>query len=341
MSSEYRDQTNANIKNSVPTAMSEEMKHAISTRPTPTVQQVKRVIPETYHEWLELIQKNNADQKKKIKNMRKAFAVTVSKETINGVTVRVVIPERMSPEFEDHVYIDVHGGAYVFFAGLPSIEEGILIAVRLGIKVICIDYRMPPFAPSPAASEDIFSVYIAMLKTYSAKRIFIGGTSAGASLVLTLVQRLVKYALPRPVAIYIGTPWADLTKTGDTLFTNEGIDRILVTYDGLLAAAAKLYAGDTPLDHPSISPLYGAFEHFPPTYLVSGTRDMFLSDTVRVNRGLRDVGVKTTLDVYEGLSHADYLVAHGTPESRACYSEIKQFFIESLGEKRETRQYTD
>jgi len=30
---------------------------------------------------------------------------------------------------------------------------------------------------------------------------------------------------------------------------------------------------------------------------------MFLSDTVRVNRKMRDAGVTTVLDVYEGLSH--------------------------------------
>ena len=338
MSSAYRAKASANFNNSAPKAVSEAMKHAISTRPSPTVQHVKNATPDTYHQWLELIQKTNAEQKKKIKSMRKAFRVSVSKETIDGITVRVVTPEHVSPEFEEHVYVDVHGGAYVFFGGLPSIEEGILIAVRLGIKVICIDYRMPPLAPFPAANDDILRVYIAMLETYSAQRIFLGGTSAGAGLVLALVQRLAHDALPRPVAVYIGTPWADLTKTGDTLYTNEGIDRILVTYDGLLAAAAKLYAGETPLSHPSISPLYGAFEDFPPTYLVSGTRDMFLSDTVRVNRQLRNAGVKTTLDVYEGLSHADYLVAHDTPESRSCYAEIKQFFIESLGEKRKARQ---
>ena len=331
MSSQHHTKTNVNLRNPASMAVSDAMKKALSSRPTPTVQSVKTATPGTYHEWLDLIQKTNAEQKKKIKNMRKAFAVTVSKEIINGVTVRVVTPEHISPEFKDHVYIDVHGGAFVFFKGLPSIEEGILIAARLGIKVICIDYRMPPLAPFPAPSDDIFSVYMALLNTYSAKRILLGGTSAGASLVLVLVQRLVSEALPRPAAIYVGTPWADLTKTGDTLYTNEGIDRVLVTYDGILEAAAKLYAGKMALDHPGISPLYGAFEKFPPTFLLSGTRDMFLSDTVRVNRQLRNAGVRTTLDIYEGLSHADYLVAHDTPESRSSYAEIKQFFIACLG----------
>ena len=45
------------------------------------------------------------------------------------------------------------------------------------------------------------------------------------------------------------------------------------------------------LTDPLISPVYGDFKGFPPTYLVSGTRDMFLSNTVRTHRKLRTVGV--------------------------------------------------
>jgi len=118
-----------------------------------------------------------------------------------------------------------------------------------------------------------------------------------------------------------------LTKTGDTLYTNEGIDRILLTYQGFLAASAKLYAGSESLTHPSISSLYGNFDGFPPTLLVSGTRDMFLSDTVRVNRKLRNANVRTQLEVFEGLSHADYVVAYETPESLSVYQELKQFLL--------------
>jgi monoterpene epsilon-lactone hydrolase len=86
-----------------------------------------------------------------------------------------------------------------------------------------------------------------------------------------------------PGALFAGTPEADLTKTGDSYFINTGVDYVLVTYEGILEGAAKLYAGDHELTDPLISPVYGDFKDFPPTYLVSGTRDMFLSNTVRVS----------------------------------------------------------
>ncbi|WP_421715112.1 alpha/beta hydrolase fold domain-containing protein [Alteromonas stellipolaris] len=311
----------------LPSAASDELKSAISEYPMPSVDEIINNTPQSVEQWRELIQKRNGDQKKKIKKMRKQFDVDVSLEKINGVTVRRLTPKTIAPEFKNKVFIDVHGGAYVFFAGLPSIEESLLIAHRVGITVISIDYRMPPHAPFPAALNDVVSVYSSLAAEHDAHNLFIGGTSAGAGLVLSAVQTLIETKQSLPLAVYAGTPWADLTKTGDTLYTNEGIDRILLTYQGFLAASAKLYAGSESLTHPSISSLYGNFDGFPPTLLVSGTRDMFLSDTVRVNRKLRNANVRTQLEVFEGLSHADYVVAYETPESLSVYQELKQFLL--------------
>jgi acetyl esterase/lipase len=78
-----------------------------------------------------------------------------------------------------------------------------------------------------------------------------------------------------------------MTKTGDTFFTNEKVDNILVSNDGWLGDAAKLYANGHDLKDLQLSPVYGDLSGFPPTILTSGTRDLFLSNTVRVHRKLR------------------------------------------------------
>jgi monoterpene epsilon-lactone hydrolase len=62
--------------------------------------------------------------------------------------------------------------------------------------------------------------------------------------------------------------------------------------------------------------VYGDFKGFPPTYLVSGTRDMFLSNTVRTHRKLRTAGIVTDLNVYEGFSHGEYLKVNEQKELR-------------------------
>ncbi|WP_420934128.1 alpha/beta hydrolase fold domain-containing protein [Alteromonas sp. A081] len=313
-----------------PAGLSDEMRQAMAQFPTPTLDAVKANSPSTKAQWLEQIHLVNTQQKKKVKAMRKQFNVAVELLCVAGVSVRRVTPTHISEGFEGKVYIDFHGGAYVFFSGLPSIEEGILIASRLGIVVYCVDYRMPPSSPSSQALDDAFTVYCHLKDSFGANNIFVGGTSAGGGLALSLLQKLKKQNIELPIAAYAGTPWADLSNASDSLLINEGVDRILVSYQGLLNAAAVLYAGIHSLSEPSVSPLYGDFTGLPPTILVSGTRDLFLSDTVRVNRKLRESGIRTQLEVFEGLSHADYLVAHNTPESIAIYKEIAQFFLNAI-----------
>ena len=90
----------------------------------------------------------------------------------------------------------------------------------------------------------------------------LGGTSAGGGLVLASTHRFIELGIPVAGALFAGTPEADLTKTGDSYFTNEGVDYILVTYEGILAGAAKLYAGDHSMTNPLISPVYGDFTGF-------------------------------------------------------------------------------
>ena len=147
---------------------------------------------------------------------------------------------------------------------------------------------------------------------------------------LAMVLRAKKEELPLPAAIAPGTPWSDMTKTGDTYLTDELLDGVLVSYDGWLGDAAKLYANGHDLKDPMLSPVYGDFEGFPPTILTSGTRDLFLSNTVRVHRKLRAASVEAELHVFEGQSHAQYYADPYAPETKEHFRELTQFFDKHL-----------
>jgi acetyl esterase/lipase len=198
------------------------------------------------------------------------------------------------------------------------------------MQVLSVDYRMPPHHPFPAGLDDVVTVYQHLLTDRPAKSMVLGGTSAGGGLILAAIHKLIKLGLDVPGALYAGTPWTDLTKTGDSYYTNEGIDRLLVTYDGILAAAAHLYAGDYDLKDPLISPVYGDFHGFPPTFLLTGTRDLFLSNTVRAHIKLRQAGAVADLLVYEGVSHGDYATEATSPESLHAYAEMNAFLLRHL-----------
>src|SRR5262245_49112483 len=118
------------------------------------------------------------------------------------------------------------------------------------------------------------------------------GTSTGGGMTLAMILRAKAEGLALPAAIAPGTPWSDLTETGDSYKTNEWIDNVLVSYSGYLSHAARLYANGRDLKDPQLSPIYGDFTGFPPAILTSGTRDLFLSLTVLTHRKLRRAGVE-------------------------------------------------
>ena len=98
-----------------------------------------------------------------------------------------------------------------------------------------------------------------------------------------------------------------------------------------------LYADGRPLDDPLISAVYGDFEGFPPTLLVTGVRDLFLSNTVRAHIKIRQAGGVADLLVYEGVSHGDYLHEVGTPEGQHFMEETRQFLDAHLRRSRRRR----
>ena len=199
-----------------------------------------------------------------------------------------------------------------------------------GFKVISIDYRMPPDYPYPAASDDAMAVYRQIVKTTDARRTGICGASTGGGIIMCMILRAKAEGLPLPAAIEIGTSWSDLSKTGDSYFTNDRIDDELVSYGGWLGDAAALYANGRNLKDPMLSPIYGDLSGFPPAILTTGTRDLFLSNTVRVHRKLREAGVIADLNVFEGLSHVEYLLDGRSPECKHHFKEVAAFLDKYL-----------
>jgi acetyl esterase/lipase len=281
--------------------------------------------------WKVLINARAEAVAKTLPELRARLGVKVEPTTIGGVNAFIVTPNDIPEANRNRLLVHVHGGGYVFFPGESGTREAILMAAYGKFKIISIDYRMPPDHPYPAAMDDAMAVWKEVVKTSDPKKMAIFGTSTGGGMTLAMVLRARKEGLPLPAATAPGTPWSDMTKTGDTFFTNEMADNILVSNDGWLGDAAKLYANGTDLKDPQLSPVYGDYAGFPPTILTSGTRDLFLSNTARVHRKLRQAGVVSDLHVFEGQSHAQYAGDAYAPETKEHFGELAAFFDRHLG----------
>ena len=306
------------------------LRKAIMGGPVPDVEAVRQAAPKSEAEWLAAIAERDQALLPLVRSLIEQSPVSVDNDEIEGVNVYHVTPAEVDARHENHLFTFVHGGAYILSGSEAGLLEAIVIALRAKMRVLSIDYRMPPLNPFPAGLDDVVTVYQHLLGNRPAKSMALGGTSAGGGLILAAVHKLIELGLDLPGALYTGTPWTDLTKTGDSYYTNEGIDRLLVTYDGLLEGAARLYAGDNDLKDPLISPVYGDFDGFPPTFLVTGTRDLFLSNTARVHIALRAAGAVADLFVYEGASHGDYGSEADSPEHQQTYAELNAFLLRHL-----------
>ncbi|MEO6376625.1 MAG: alpha/beta hydrolase [Caulobacteraceae bacterium] len=245
-----------------------------------------------------------------------------------GVPVYVGTPRTFAPEKQAFAHIYIHGGGWAFMGGAACGGQAALYAANLGLKTYAVDYRTPPTHRFPAALDDCVAVYRELLKTYRPENIVISGGSAGGNLTAATALRIRDAGLPWPAALGLMTPCTDGDFMSDTLATNAQLD--IVLKPAPMAEFWAVYAGEHDRTDPYLSPVYGDYaKGFPPTLLQSGTRDLLLSDTVRLHRALRRGGVEAELHVWEAMTHGGF--GGRSPEDAELTAELKAFFERHLG----------
>jgi monoterpene epsilon-lactone hydrolase len=270
--------------------------------------------------WRAMIAKQDATLLTMTAGLVANAAVDVKEIAQDGFGVYAITPHGTRGD-DPRVYLELHGGALIAGGGDCCRAMGTLSAARNGIRTWAVDYRMPPDHPYPTPLDDCVAAYRAVLRDHRPEDVVIGGGSAGGNLAAALILRARDEGLPMPAAAVLLTPEADLTESGDSFATHLGVDTILTAS---LLPANRLYAAGHDLAHPYLSPLFGDFaKGFPPTLLATGTRDLFLSNTVRMHRALRAAGVAADLHVLEAAPHGFFFGV--APEDAELGREIRLF----------------
>ncbi len=280
-----------------------------------------RVVPGDAAGWKALIEETDELLVAVIGAQVERLRSSVQSRSVGGVPVFVVTPDGVDESSDvQPIYLDIHGGSLLMGGGKACEVMARRVAAQVQMQTWSVDYRMPPDHPYPAALDDVLAVYRGLLDVREPEQIVVGGGSAGGNLAAALMLRARDVGLPLPVALVLLTPEIDLTESGDSFHTNLGIDNVLTES---LADSIALYAGDHDLRHPYLSPLFGDLTSpFPPTFLQAGTRDLFLSNTVRMHRKLRAGGVDAQLHVFEAMPHGGFF---GAPEDDELTEEIRRF----------------
>ena len=234
-----------------------------------------------------------------------AVPVKVERTTIGGANVCVGTPNIM--RHPDRARLAIHGGAWTLLGGRFVMGDAAQAAAEGGCTAYSVDYRMPPDFPFPAAVDDCVAVYRELIKIYDPKKMAISGASAGGNLAGAVTLKIRDSGLPLPGAVGMMTPMTDLSGLGDTRQTKWEVDIVLRWSPDAPNASVELYAAGHDLKDPYVSPIFGDFtKGFPPTFLQSGTRDLLLSDTVRMHRALLKAGIEAELQVWEGMPHGGF-----------------------------------
>lgn len=258
---------------------------------------------------------------------RRAYAVDVAGETIGGVRVDIVTPAGGATGAQ--TLICLHGGAFMWGRGAGALLEAVPVAATTGMRVIAVEYALAPEQIFPRAVDDVITVYRALLDRQPATGIGIFGCSAGAILTAQAIARMIADDAPLPgaAAMLCG---AGLDMLGDAVATAIAYEPVSGGWEPPKIADLPYFAGvglGDPLAFPGEHPDMVA--RFPPSLLVTGSRDFAASGVTVMHRRLRAAGVDASLLHFDGMWHAFHM-ATTLPEARETFAALAGFFATRL-----------
>lgn len=216
------------------------------------------------------------------------------------VTVRIQVPEKV-----EGVYLEIHGGGWVFGRAHHGDLANQRIAKNANVAIVSVDYRLAPEHPYPAGPDDCEAAAKWLVENAKAEfgtdNIVIGGGSAGAHLAAVTLLRM------RDRHGYTGFKGANLVfgvfDVGQTPSSRTFGERHLVLSTQSMAWFGKHYVGEADTTDPDISPLFAELHDMPPALFTVGTLDPLLDDSLFMYGRWVASGRQAELAVYPGGIH--------------------------------------
>jgi monoterpene epsilon-lactone hydrolase len=262
-----------------------------------------------------------------IRNQRTPAGTEIDSVEAGGVPAEWVRAPGARPE---RAILYLHGGALVMGSPATHRELAARVSAVTGAAVLVPDYRLAPEHPFPAAVQDAIAVYRWLLNSgFRARRIAIGGDSAGGGLALQSLLSLQKEGIPRPAVAFLLSPVTDWVRLdGESYVTRAAVDPL--NDPRMCRFTASCYVGDNDPETPLLSPIGMDLSDLPPLCIHVGEREIVLSDSERLAERARDYGVEVELRIWGGMWHVFQTAAGFVPEARRSLKEIGRFCNQRL-----------
>lgn len=241
----------------------------------------------------------------------------VREEKLDGRTVWTIAPKDRAPSAH---LLFFHGGGYVFSAVPPHFNFYAKLAARHGIAVTAPMYPLAPEHGVVNATAFALAAYRAVAERHDGP-FLLGGDSAGGGLASATVMAARDAGLRLPSGLLLICPWLDISGSHPDQPVIEARDSILKLRG--IRDAGKLYAKDTPVTDPRVSPIHGDWTGLPPILMFGGEDDILVTDA----RTLKGKLPQTEYHEGAGLMHDWPLFFF--PESKAAQEQMAAFILSS------------
>jgi acetyl esterase/lipase len=225
--------------------------------------------------------------------------VQTEDSTLGGVPVVTITVDGIDPA---GTILYLHGGAYVIGSAGLSVRLASELARRSGTRAVSVDYSLAPESPYPRAVHDAVDAYRALVDGGEpASRIVLAGESAGGGLALSAALVIKERGLPMPAGIYVASPWADLTLTGESVTTKADVDPSVDPVG--LRRRVRDYLNDRDPADARVSTVFADLAGLPPLLIQAGGNEVLLDDSTRLATRAAADGVRVTLDITPDVPH--------------------------------------
>ena len=207
----------------------------------------------------------------------------VSETHLDGSPVWTIAPKDRAPVAH---MLYFHGGGYVY----PAVDVHWNFMAHMaqvhGIAVTAPLYPLAPEASAKDATAFGLAAYEAFIASHDGPFIM-GGDSAGGGLTAVVAMAARDKGLRPASGLLLVCPWLDGSGNHPDQIAIEKRDCVLTL--GGIRGAAKLYAGDLPIDDIRISPIHGDWQGLPPILCYGGGDDILVTDARALKAKLPDM----------------------------------------------------
>ena len=250
----------------------------------------------------------------------------VERTEFEGMKVWTLTPRK---EATDKVVVALHGGAYVATASIFHWWTYADMARDTGATVV-VPLQTLVTKGGTAASEvpRTANFLTKVIDDHGADNVSVFGDSAGGGLALAAMQELTRRNSRKPARLVLLAPWLDVSMSDPR---SAQINDPLLDLPNLRRSGAK-WAGAAGTADPLASPLFGALEGLPPTYVYSSSLDLLTADTLRLReRVLAEDISDVTFRLRKGLIH-DWFTFPFLPDAHEERDGVYQDLLGSVSE---------